>query len=537
MHLSKETRRVYLAMVLCVVAGGAFRFLGHQVAHAFGVMLGVSVLAFACYAGFLLVWVRHTRQRFVRREVLDCVGAIAVLTLLWLLAQATKYEFTVNFPNVARWLWYTYYVPISFVPVFMFFITLYIGRRWDERISRRWWCLLGIAGLLSLLVLSNDWHQFVFGFEGNDPRQWSDTTNTYKAGFYLPWIWAGGLCASSVVVAAVRSARAGMGLRALAPTAVIAVAVFALPRWGLIDKWVIDAAYKLPEISCILAVAFLESLVATGLLPTNSDYAALWDASSLRGGFVDDTGALVGVSADVAMVTADQVHAALTQPVLLDGGRRELAAAPVRGGTAFWVRDRTQVLELRNRLEDLGDALLEERSMLEAENALVRSREALTRREELYARVAEGTAPQLASLDRMLADPPEDEDAFLATMRHAAVLATYVKRCANLVLVGEGGTVDIRELVLALEESATSLRSYGMVVRLHLEGQGMVLAGDATLAYEGFEQAVEGWMEDGLSGLSIGIEEGASAFRLVLDPDGDEGGARTWSLTRGGDGA
>lgn len=537
MRLSKETRRVYLAMVLCVAAGGLFRFSGRQILQTAGVLEGLSVPAFACYVGFLLVWVRHTRQRFVRREALDCISASAALMLLWLLMQAIKYEFTADAPNAARWLWYAYYVPITFVPVLMFFITLYIGRRWGERISRRWWCLLVVAGLLSALVLTNDAHQLVFGFEGPDPRQWTDTTNTYKPLFYLCWAWAGGLCVGSIVVAAVRSARAGMGLRVLAPTAVIALAVFALPRWGLVDKWVVDNAYKLPEIACVLAVAFLESLVATGLLPANSDYAAFWDVSSLRGGFVDGTGSLVEVSADMAAVTAGQVHAALTQPVLLDDGRQELAAAPVHGGTAFWVRDLSQVRELRNRLEGLGDALLEERSLLEAENDLARSREALAHREELYARVAKGTAPQLALLDRMLADPPEDEGAFLATMHRAAVLATYVKRCANLVLMGEHGTVDIRELALALEESAVSLRACGVDAHVRADAQGAALAGDVVRAYEAFQRLTEKWVEDGLPALEIGVEERPDAFRLVLAPEGSDVGSCGWDLARGGDGA
>ena len=537
MRLSRETLRVYLAMVLCVVAGGVFRFSGHQILQTAGVLEGLSVPPFACYAGFLLVWVRHTRQRFVRREALDYIGASAALMLLWLLMQAIKYEFTADAPSAARWLWYAYYVPITFVPVFIFFITLYIGRRWDERISRRWWCLLAIAGLLSVLVLTNDAHQLVFGFEGQDPSQWTDANCTHEPLFYLPWVWAGGLCVSSIVVAAVRSARAGMGLRVLAPTVVIALAVFALPRWGLVDMWVVDTAYKLPEISCILAVAFLESLVATGLLPANSDYAALWDASSLRGGFVDGKGSLVEVSTDMVEVTADQVLAALTQPVLLDDGRRELAAAAVHGGTAFWVRDLSQVHELRNRLEDLGDALLEERSMLEAENDLARSREALAHREELYARVAEGTAPQLALLDRMLADPPEDEDAFLKTMHRAALLATYIKRCANLVLLGERGTVDIRELALALEESAVSLRACGVDAHVRAEARGSVLAGDAVRAYEAFQQLAERWVEYGLSGLAIGVEEAGDVYRLLLAPEGGDDDICSWSLARGGDGA
>ena len=71
------------------------------------------------------------------------------------------------------------------------------------------------------------------------------------------------------------------------------------------------------------------------------------------------------------------------------------------------------------------------------------------------------------------------------------MFAAYIKRCANLTLLGEGGLVDTRELALALEESAECLRSLGVGVELHLDPVGRILADDALRAYAAFEEAVE----------------------------------------------
>lgn len=129
--------------------------------------------------------------------------------------------------------------------------------------------------------------------------------------------------------------------------------------------------------------------------------------------------------------------------------------------------------------------------MLEAENKLVQSREALAQRQTLVEHVVENTAGQLATLEAMLDSMPEDGEEFLVAMHRAAVFAAYIKRCANLTLLGEGGLVDTRELALALGESAECLRSLGAEVKLHLDPVGKILASDALRAYAAFEEAVE----------------------------------------------
>ena len=198
-----------------------------------------------------------------------------------------------------------------------------------------------------------------------------------------------------------------------------------------------------------------------------------------------------------------------------------LVAHQVVGGTAYWVRDLSTVHELRGRLEDLGDALAQERSMLSAENELAKSQEALVQRQDLYERVVEKTTAQLSALKGVLESLPADDEAFLDRMRRAAVFATYIKRCANLMFLGEDGLVDARELSLALEESAACLRSLGVETELHLEPAGVIKADEAVDAYAAFEGAVEEEL-DQLSRVSISLDRVGEALELRCDLTADE---------------
>ncbi len=491
MHLSRETRRVYLALLACVVLGAVIRWY----VHVTPVRVSCTPISFECHAVGLILWWRLMRRRFVRREVLVICSLIVGLLLLLLFTQTLKYEFVLNDTTPSRYLWYAYYVPISFVPTLLFLSTLYMGRQQNEAIDRRWYLLLAVPVILSALILTNDFHQLAFRFDYDlvgGVGVYNESKYSHNVVFYSVWVWSALMAISCLVATRRTFARAKLGLTTVMPFIVIVLMVCLLPLFGPVTHIpALRTAFQYPDITCILSVAFMEAMVMAGLFPANEGYGAIWQASSLRGGFVDSRGGLVNVAQDAPAVTPAQVEQALEQPVVLEGGDDLLVAHRVVGGTAFWVRDLSTVHALRERLEDLGDSLAQERSMLEAENELVQSREALAQRQNLVERVVENTADQLATLEAMLDSMPEEGEEFLAAMHRAAVFAAYIKRCANLTLLGEGGLVDTRELALALRESAECLRALGVEVELRLDSVGKILADDALRAYAAFEEAVE----------------------------------------------
>lgn len=507
MRLARDTRTAYAAMALCLVVACWLRWLGHTaIGH-----ISTEVLSFSCYACLFLVWMRLTRQRFIRREVTGCLIALAALMLMWRLAQTIKYDFVVDMPDVSRWLWYAFYVPITFTPALLFLAILYVGMPESWRAGRIWWLLFAIAGVLSVLVLTNDLHQLAFRFVdpiGEEAVLRQDEDYTHGLAFYVVWGWVIVLGVLSAVVLVRRSARAGLLRRLLVPLA-IAIAIGVLvPAIDRRQLHVFYLLFSFTDSACVLMLAFAESLLALGFFPTNSGYGALWRASSLGGGFVDGEGRLLGPSSkDTPAVTEAQVREALARPLMLGDGTSELAAIPVKGGTAFWVRDHSAVLALTEQLEDLGDALVQEQEMLNSELELALNRETVAQRQELYERVSANTAPQLAALEAALDVMPEDEDAFLAAMRVAAVYATYIKRSANLTFLGASGSMDARELALAFEETCACLRGLGADATVTLSATGDVRSDDALRAYAAFERLVEG----ALPGVAEAHVEGAVA--------------------------
>ena len=493
MRLSRTTRQAYLVMVCSVVVAMVLQEAG-VIVNRCGILpgyaMGTHVGTYTCYACFTLVWMRLARTRFLNRAVRGCVQAASLVMLTWLLVRTVKFEIAQGNCTAGRCLWYCYYLGFTFIPALLLLAVLHLGLREDERIDRRWWLLLVGAGVLSALVLANDVHQLAFRFPPEMPLSQVDDTVSYVHGplYYLCMLWMCLSALASVVISLVRCGRM-LRKRALAlPLGLLAVAAFYMLASMFSATFRLWSPMKTTEFTCVMTVVFIEALVGLGLFPANDHYGELWRASSLAGGLVDADGGLVAASASVPAVTASQLADARVRRVPLDS-HHVLAARDVRGGTAFWVRDLSRIHALQARVAELGDVLAEENAALSAENSLAHERALVAQRQRLYEQIAAYSGDELAALDAQLGALPHDEAAFLQVMHRMAVRATYIKRSANLILLGEEGAVPVHEVRLALDELATWLQSCGVAVRVAPIAAGTLPTDDALSALKGFYEA------------------------------------------------
>lgn len=477
MQLSRETRDAYVAMAASFLMGGVIRGLG----YSSYLDVNASPATFACYSCSILVWLRLMRSRELHPTAIACLRAVGLLMVGWLFVRTVKYEFMSGFYELVTLAWYSYYLFYALIAATLFVTILHAGTRVGERIDRRWWAVVAVAAAIGVLFLTNDLHELAFRFDHAtaDPgilkEFWS---YTYGPLYYLSWAWVAGLAIASAVVSAARLLRS-VRIRDMAVLLVplllgIAYALNAVRAPQLFPY----AVFRIPEATCCLIIVFVECMVRLGLYPSNEGYAELWQASSMGGGFMSLDGSVVFASAGMPAVTAAQVEAALDQPVPLDRDT-VLVARPVRGGSVFWLRDLAHVHALQAELAETAELLDEENAMLEAETSLTHEREVLARRAQLHRQIMDAIAPQVEVVERLLADEVAGDEAFLARMHQAAVHMACAKRMANLMLVGEGGTVDARELHLACVEVGTWLRACGVDAALPVMPEGILPTDEA----------------------------------------------------------
>lgn len=210
-----STALIVAALIACAILARVIAKFG-----CFGARIGLllGVLRTLIYIGLMAAWGISVRTRIVQVQVRRHLTSISCLIVFWFFIRSLKY-YAVTDLNVARHIWYLYYIPMLLIPLLALFVALSLGKPENYRLPK-WTHLLYIPTLLLLvLVLTNDLHQLVFNFpEGS---VWTDKNNGYCMGYYFTFGWETSCALAALLLMGAKCPKAGRfsGNR--------------LPRWSL----------------------------------------------------------------------------------------------------------------------------------------------------------------------------------------------------------------------------------------------------------------------------------------------------------------
>ena len=130
------------------------------------------------YLFLFSAWYISLRNRIIQVEVRKYLSYVSILMILWLLFRTLKYHIETN-PNIVRYMWYLYYLPLLFIPVLAVFVALSLGKPESYHLPKRTLLLLIPAALLFAMVMTNDLHMQVLNFR--IARQYGQTMNITMA--------------------------------------------------------------------------------------------------------------------------------------------------------------------------------------------------------------------------------------------------------------------------------------------------------------------------------------------------------------------
>lgn len=466
----------------------------------------------------ILIWVCQFRRRLLQTYVRHNLMWAAALMIFWMALRTLKYEFLLSKESVAsRYAWYLYYIPLAFIPLFMFLSVLYIGKPHNCPISR-WWNLLYIpAAFLVLGVLTNDWHQQAFGFpEGISG--WNHCDYTYGPVYYGVVTWVAVLFVVIMTVVLVRCAVPANRKKIWIPVLPFLIGMVYTILYILYPINVFNQMLTLPEMGCFLFAAFMETLIIAHLFPSNDSYSDFWNVSSIGAGIMDEEGVIHYQSRHSVVVEKEQVKKAEQQAVFLEGGNVALKSHRIQGGYCYWIKNMSEINHLNQMLEDVGNVLTEENAILEAENHMMEEQTKVCQQNALYDGIAKRVSLQLNEISRLIDVPVQDETAFIATMKYACILNCYVKRCSNLLLLShQNERVDSSELFLAISESLEYVSLCGIKAHVFCKGVRQFLGEKILLVYELFENVLETSIP-GVDALFVNMDvrDDALSFQMEL---------------------
>lgn len=484
MHMSKKRSITYLLLIsAALLFAYCLRFVFHSFTDNALTAICMMTLRWAIQVPLTVLWISSIRRRILHVSLRRMLLTVGGLLLGWQIVRIIKYDYVIITEPIGRYCWYAFYIAMILVPLIGVFVVDHIGKPEEYR-SPGWMKYLFIpAAFLLAVVFTNDLHQLVFTF----PNGFELYNSDYGYGFMylIVMAWFIVLALFFSIGLMVKSRIPGSKRFQAMP---LIISILGIAFWACYSSGLITG--DLTAIDSLIIIMLLESAIQSGLIPSNMNYKGLFEQSTIAARIVDHAQHVHFASANAVPLEGTLMEQAENGPVAL--GDTVLHAQPIGGGHIFWQDDVKTINQLAEHLRDANEILSEGYDLMKAEVALKERRLRVEEKSRLYDRIAQEISPQLNKADellRLIRQHPERANELLSQI---CVISAYIKRRANLTLLGEETTtVSTRELESCLRESMDNLRLCGAITFLDCRCDGQATIKHIVAVYDLFERVTE----------------------------------------------
>lgn len=487
--MAKQNQKTAFIVAMMVFSAIILRILGK-----FDILIvpgGIvrSLIYITLYSG----WGISVSKRIIQTQVRHYMVSVSGVMVFWFVIRTIKYFFISDI-GIVRQLWYWFYLPMLFIPLFSLFVAISLGRPANARLPKRTMLLYIPMVLCLLLVLSNDLHRLVFDF--TEGEVWTDNNMHYAFGFYFVIGWEI-LCALAAFAIMLIKCRLSQRKKYL-PFLLLACSFGYAVIYASGVKWMDIICGDITATQCLLFTGILECCIQCGLIQTNTGYKSLFEAGSIGAQIVDTDYHTRYASSNAPKLTADMMRLAERDVTMLNNNTL-LKSSKIGGGHVLWQEDITDITAVLEKLEE-NRKTISESNDVEEENYKTKVKiNTVREKNRLYDLLQAQTAHQIELLDQLLTQyeaesVPEIRHSLLAK---AAVVGAYIKRRGNLIFIGEKSNVtDTAELSACLDESFANLELMGVECAIDIPGKNTIYIRDAIRVYDFFEAVTEETMDD-----------------------------------------
>ncbi len=490
-------------ILLAVFAAYIFRLIGRGCFYP----TLFSYLRSFIYIGMFAAWGLSVRQRIVQKQVRRYLTGVSLLLILWFTLRSAKY-FIFWQPNVIRYLWYLYYLPMLFIPTLALLIAMSLGKPDEYKLPKSVLLLFAVSGALLILVLTNDLHQLVFSFSKNADI-WSDESYGYGVCYFAVIGWQV-LCAAAALVVMLFKCRLKNRKLRFLPVIPLIVSLNYLALNYIGIPWQKELFGDVTAFQSLMYMLCFEACIACGYIHSNSRYADLFASSVGTSAQITDMSFNVRYAAmDTKPISREKMMHAIQSPVTLADGLN-LHTMPIGGGYAVWTEDVSALLEARENFEGLAEELAERNEILRYEYKREARRRRVEEQNRLYDLLRCTTQAQINRISTLTKEyqkinktEPTRAKTLLAEI---AVLCSYIKRRKHLTLLADRDcSVAIAELVGAFTESLQALKLLNVRTTFFADSRLSVLPGkSAAEIFDFYEQVIESDLEN-ISSIQVSL--------------------------------
>lgn len=525
--MTKAYSKFFISVLFVLLAGAI-----HICAQVYSLPFHSNTVILSLYTVIIIFWIKKNRQMILHAKMRKYFNYIGYLLIAYLFVRTIKYELTFKGWALGRYLWYSYYIILIAIGVFLLFSILYIGKAKDERICGGWNFIYLLLFVFSVLFISNDFHQLIFRFP-KGVLNWSAGPYEYGPIFYLTVVY----CSMIILVTYIISFKKLFDSRNV-KNIFLTLAVPVV--WGLYTFFYLKrvpalsmfyTAFKSPEFNSLVTMAYIESLIYNRLIPVNHDYERFFYMSSLDIGMMNSDGDIF--SKNGSSVSEDLIRGALGSPVLIDENTL-LESFKVKAGYSYFLSDITHINSLKSELKKSSDLITEENVLLREKNEIERKHKSVKKQIEIYELIDNALMDKIIKLENILDNIDVEGDNFYPGIRVGSIINVYIKRFSNMLLLSRNAKrTSTFELKLSIDESLRYLSVFGVMCDLAWDAEGVISIDKMLLLYKTFEDILERnintlsavlvsvKLQDMSLNLSMEVENPSNTFGPRRIPEGD----------------
>jgi hypothetical protein len=491
-----------------------------------------NMLVYLLFIIFAVFWSGALYQRISDKTLQTKLFLIVALVLFWMLTRIVRLVLPVGATD--RFLWYLFYIPLTFLPLILFRIGQALTGHTQLRYSRLVWrASVAVSILLTGFVLTNDLHQMAFyfyrGTEGNN----YDLYYSYGWVYYVIFAWSIMLIHAFVIMTVSKKPRAPS-------RQAVSLIVLLILSMGYFGGYALGiTVLRESEFSIvygIIALLFLEICFRSRLIPNNTRLGELLHNAPIDLQILSDnmqieyrTGCAAQLPAEVIEQIGERRPAA-DEPLGLVLPRQNsilYGVYRIDGGYTVVTQHRDTVFKLHAALAGQNKKIKAQNSILNRTSKIQGEITRLKTQQELLTSidtVLHARIKQINTIYHNLPDCGTDEHQDLVKKQLASIkmLVNYCKRRGNLALMEAGDEYcDTAALALWLQESIWEVGAAGIDGMVRHDGQCQIHSSQASLLYDSFAQILETAMNYSRAVLAVhlSMQEQAPVLSIVVETE------------------
>lgn len=454
--MKRNTRQLFLMIFVFAIIAAAYSCRMLAKFDIGGVYM--NYIRAALYLLLFALWGYSLDRRIIQTQALHCMRLTAALMLVWLILRTLKYEVVTDI-TVARYIWYLYYLPMLFIPLFGVYIALSLGKSEKYRLTGRIVALAAIPAILFSLVITNDLHQQIFAFNSGIPGRPDNYSYHHRYLYFICLGWMVGCMIFSLIRLLKKSRIKNGGKKPLMPFIIgcitILYGILYLTGLSAVRWWFGD----MNVMFCLLYAAIYESCIRCRMIQSNTGYVELFEASTLAAVIMDRSGNVVirSRAADEDMICPQDG----TQIIRPDGTR--ISSAPINGGYVVWKDNVRPLTELRAQLSENKAQIKNNKEKLHEAYLIQKKLHELTEKRRIYDKLDLMYGDQINRIGQLLKQCENTEtDEVHNILKRILLLGTYIKRSANLYFLSlEHELLSQQDIRLTVDEAVRVMNVCG----------------------------------------------------------------------------